>query len=122
MQCLDQNKQTIWYALYTGETELTDAYGNKTGQYEISYSTPVKVRMNVSASRGTSDLEQFGINDNYTKTIATDDMTTPFDTATVWWIGNGEPSATNSYNYITVRVARSLNSTRIAIREVNTLG
>ena len=87
----------------------------------MTYGTPVKARMNVSAARGTSDLEEFGINDNYTKRIATDDVTTPFDTATVWWIENGEPSASNPYNYVTVRVARSLNSTSIAIREVNTI-
>ena len=119
MLCLDQNKQTVYYALYSGKTELTDSYGNKTGEYTVTRSTPVKARMNVSASRGAADTEMFGINDAYSKTIVTDDMTTAFDTATVWWIGKTPNNDGTDFNFVTVRVAKSLNSVTIAISEAN---
>lgn len=119
MQCLDQNKRPVYYALYSGETELIDDYGNKTGQYTIIRTAPVKARMNVSAARGTADDEMFGVNDSYTKTIATDDLTTEFDASTVWWIGKTPNSNGDDFNFVTVRVAKSLNSVTIAIKEVN---
>ena len=36
MNCLARNKTTIYYATVSGKTELTDEYGNKTGQYELT--------------------------------------------------------------------------------------
>ena len=119
MLCLDQNKQTVYYALYSSKTELTDSYGNKTGEYTVTRTAPTKARMNVSAARGTADFEEFGINDSYSRRIATDDMTTAFDTNTVWWIDKTPNEAGTDFNYVTVRVAKSLNSVTIAIKEAS---
>ena len=120
MQALAQNKQPIWYALYTGKTDLIVG-GLKTGEKDASYTDPVKIWVNVSASRGTADIEQFGINENYERTICTDDVECPIAEDSLLWVGI-EPTdgqTQNPHNYKVVRVARSLNSVLIAIRKVS---
>lgn len=116
MMCLDQNKQTVYYALLSSVTELTDTEGNYTGEYAPVYSTPVEMRANVSAARGTSDVEQFGINTPYSKTIVTDDLSCPIAEDSVLWIG---VPTTAPYNYTVAQIAKSLNSITYAVEEVD---
>ena len=115
--CLAINKRPLWYALYQGKTQIEDEHGNKTGQWNTSYSSPVAVEMNISAAKGSSDVEQFGINENYSRTIVTDDMSCPINTDSVIWI-DADPD-TDPYNYRVVRVAKSLNTIVYAIQEVS---
>lgn len=122
MRTLAINKQTIYYALYNGTQDVV-IDGSRTGEKRNDYSPPVKVRMNVSAAKGTADTEQFGITDEYTKTVVTDDMVCPIDTESILWIGitpdaNGEGGAVK-HNYRVVRVAKSINSITYAVREVD---
>lgn len=121
MRTLAINKQTIYYSLYNGKEDVI-IDGHRTGEKRNSYSSPVKARMNVSAAKGTADTEQFGITDEYTKTIVTDDMACPIDTDSILWIGiapdvNGESGAVK-HNYKVVRVAKSINSITYAVAEV----
>ena len=57
MKALARNKQTLWYALYTGKTAVYDADGLFTGEYEEGYSTPVEAKMNISPANGRAALE-----------------------------------------------------------------
>lgn len=116
MRCLARNKQTLYYALYENSTELTDEYGNATGQLDNHYGSPIKVSMNISPARGTADVEQFGANLNYSKTLVTDDINCPIDEHSILWIGK---ETTEPHNYVVTQVARSLNSVTYAIKEVN---
>ena len=124
MRSLIQNKQKIYYALFDKKTAILDEYGNKTGEYEVSYKTPVEFHINVSAARGTADVEQFGINLNYTKTMVTNDLSCPIDENSVLWVGKDafetveEVTTVTPHNYVVVSVARSINSITYAIREV----
>ena len=120
MRSLARNKQKIYYALYASKTEVVDEYGNKTGEYSVTYSTPVEYHINVSAARGTADVEQFGINANYTKTMVTNDMSCPITESSVLWVGKEAVVDTviQPHNYVVVSVARSINSITYAIREV----
>lgn len=117
MRALERNKRTFYYALYEGKTALTDSNGMKTGEYGVSYSTPVQADMNVSAARGNADLEQFGVDVAYSHTAVTCDMTCPIDTHSIIWYG-ADPD-TEPHNYVVVRVAKSLNSIMYALQEVN---
>ena len=117
MRDLSRNKKTFYYALYLGNTEVIDEFGNKTGQYVPTYSDPTEYRANISPARGTADLEQFGINSNYTKVIVTSDMECPFTETTRLWIGI---PTSKSYNYVVTQRAESINSISFAIREVTT--
>lgn len=119
MRTLNRNKQTIFYALYEGNEESYDEYGNVTGEPVIKYSDPIEFKANVSPARGQSDVEQFGINANYTKTIVTDKMDCPIDEHSILWINipTSEP-----FNYVVTSVARSINSITFAVKEVETSG
>lgn len=119
MKDLSRNKKTFYYALYMGKTEDIDEFGNRTGQYVPTYTSPMLYRANISPARGTADLEQFGINSNYTKVIVTSDMECPFTETTRLWIGI---APTESYNYVVTQRAESINSISFAIREVTTSG
>ena len=123
MKALLRNKQTFYYANPSDESVQYDDYGNETSEPSITYGTPVSAQANISPARGTAELEQFGINANYSKTIVSDDLTLPVDKSTILWIGiapdkDGE-AGTIKHNYVVVGVAQSLNSTTIAIKEVS---
>lgn len=118
MRSLERNKQTFYYALYSGVTEVKDENGDYTGEREITYSSPVKYRANISAAKGESDTAPFGIETNYSKTISTNDMSCPIKEDSVLWIDK-DPT-TDPYNFLVVKVAKSLNSIMYAIREVST--
>ena len=123
MRALKRNKQTFWYANISKTDPAYDEYGNETGEQDITYDAPVSAVANISPSRGTADLDAFGINSDYSKTIVTDDLTLPIDKSTILWIGitpdsNGE-AGTIKHNYVVVTVAKSLNSLTIAIKEVS---
>lgn len=123
MRTLERNKQIFYYANIDSTAQATDEYGNETGETNITYTAPVAFMANISAARGTADLDAFGINANYTKQIVTDNLTIPVDKSTILWIGvepdeNGE-AGTVKHNYVVVAVAKSLNSVTIAVKEVS---
>ena len=117
MRTLEINKQPMWYALLTGKTEIIDEYGNHTGNYELTYSTPVLYPVNMSQSRGTADVEMFGINANYDRTFVTTDMSCPIAEDSIIWFG-ADPTK-DPHNYVVYQIANSLNSITYAIRAVD---
>lgn len=121
MRSLTRNKQTIYYALYTGDTENTDAT-LYTGEVVANFATPVAIRASVSAARGTSDIDLFGVNTSYNKTIIVDDLDCPIDEHSRLWVGR-EPTASNGvsvpHNYEVVMVAKSLNHITYAVQQVD---
>lgn len=120
MRTAQRNKQTVWYALFKGTNPVKDVNGNYTGEQEVEYYAPVQARMNISGSKGRADVEQVGIDAPFTRVAVTDDLSTPFDTATVFWIGK-EPvvnEANTTPNYRCTGVIRTINSCSIALKEV----
>lgn len=118
MRSLKRNKQTIYYALYVSKAEQTDKYGNMTGQPALTYSEIQSIDINVSAAKGTLEAEQFGINADYSRTMVTNDMECPITEGTVLWIER-TPSNGTPHNYVTTKVAKSINSITYAIKEVS---
>lgn len=117
MRTLKRNKRPVAYAFYDGVQELTDEYGNYTGEYDVSYTEPVKTKMNVSGGRGQADIALFGLTQTFGRTATTEDLETPFNTETVMWIetdpDNGEP-----FDYRVVAVSRTINQVVLALSEV----
>ena len=72
MRLLKRNKQQIYYALYEGKESIKDEYGNLTGEYEIKYSDPESLKVNISPARGETSTRQFGDYLNYERVIITD--------------------------------------------------
>ena len=134
MRTLQRNKRVLYYALYKGLTDVKDTDGNYTGEKEVTYYAPVKVRMNISGGRGRAEIEMFGVDNPFTHTVVTDDLLTPFDTDTIWWFGRGPCNAIagvaragisivgNSkdapYNFRCTGVSRTINQVVIALEEV----
>lgn len=131
MHSLNRNTQKIYYAEYTGKEPIRDAYGNLTGEYEVSYSEPKEYWINVSIAARTAfagdeiKLEEFGINSNYQRNLVTCDMNCPIMEDSVLWVGieptrevNGE-TVPVEHNFVIARKSISLNGISFAIREVN---
>lgn len=116
MRTTQRDKRTVAYAFYDGVTELTNSAGEYTGEYQVNYTTPIKKRMNVSGGRGSADVAMFGFDSAYARSIVTDDLTTPFNTDTVFWI-EADPD-TEPHDYRVVGVSRTINQVVIALAEV----
>ena len=115
MKTLHRNKQTFYYSNYLDKLPLKDENGDLTGEYTNYYSVPASALGYITAARGQAELDMFGVNTNYTKTIITDyDLGLTEDS--ILWIEN---DTAHSYDYIVVAVAKSLNHFTYAIRAVN---
>ena len=123
MRCMARNKTTFYYALYTGQTEIIDEYGNATGQYSVTYDNPLKALGNVSAAQGEMQTRQFGDSESYDKVIVIDDVNTPIDEYSILWVDTSPAlvggSTSTPHDYVVKKVARSLNSVSIAISKVS---
>ncbi len=121
MRTLLRNRQTIYYALVTDTTEIKDEYGNSTGSYQITYGSPVELKINVSEERGTVEATQTGLITTYRRTlVTTKDL--PIKDNTIFWVdivpdSDGE-SGTIKHNYIVEVISKSLNSLTITLKKV----
>ena len=135
MKCMERNKVRFFYALYMGKQEITDEYGNATGQYEVTHSPPVECYGNISAAKGETQSRQFGENEAYDKVIVLDNLSPNIDEYSVLWIdtmpeldqeGNlaldENEKIITPYDYIVKKVAKSLNSVSIAVSKVKVNG
>ena len=122
MRTSQRDKRPIWYALYQGVTDVTDADGNLNGEQAVSYTDPVKAMMNVSGGRGQAAIEAFGIENPFTVSAVTGDLTTPFNTDTIFWFGIDPVSASGenvAHNFICTGVARTINGVVLALKELD---
>ena len=136
MRDLLRNKRTVYYCLPEEDNvALVDENGNRTGEYVTIYNDAAMFRANVSAARGSADLELFGDAEAYDKVLVTTDIDCPIDENTVLFVDR-HPSYTEVsvkqktdsgsvtrmylaplYDYVVVKVARSINSISYAIRK-----
>ena len=116
MRGLERNKQSFYYALYSGVTDQTDSNGDLTGEKVITYGTPTEMRANIAPPKGLAIIEQFGVDSQCTRLICTTDMTCPLDLQSVLWI---DEVTTNPPNFKVVDVKRSLNSIIYGISEIH---
>lgn len=116
MRTTHRDKRPVAYAFYSGVEELTDEYGNYTGEYVVHYTTPVKTLMNVSGGRGQADIALFGLTDTFARTATTQDLETDFNTDMVFWVEK-DPDI-DPFDYRVVAVSRTINQVVIALAEV----
>lgn len=127
MRCLRRNKVNFFYALYEKKVALEDVYGNKTGEYEVFYTNPVKLSANISAARGETVTRQFGEDVAYDRVIVLEDPLCPIDEFSILWIDTmpeiGIDGDTETpHDYVVEKVARSINSVSYAVSKVNVRG
>ena len=138
MRTVQRNKEVVYYALYSGVTDVVDSDGNYTGEQIVSYGDIKRARMNVSGGRGRAEIELFGVDNPFTHTLVTEDLETPFDTDTIWWVRNESPlfspedydGVTTSDDYLfgtklgphnmrCTGVSRTINQVVIALAELD---
>lgn len=124
MRTATKNETAVWYANFVSETEELDAYGNHTGRYYPTYSTPKKVFVNLAGTRYTATWNLNGFETDYRRDIVTCDKTLDWKENTVLWIGI-EPTRVVEgvtvnvpHNFIVEKVSPTLNAVRYTIREV----
>lgn len=135
MRGLLRNKVKFYYALYEKREEITDEYGNTTGQYQTIYSKPIECYGNISPAMGEIQNRQFGESENYDKVIVLDNKDIPIDEYSLLWVdripllnelgelvlGEDDTEIT-PHDYVVKKVAKSLNNLSLAIRKVNVNG
>jgi len=121
MRSLDRNKTKFYYCLYTAESMPVDADGNYTGEPSATYGEPIEAYGNISAARGTAEIEQFGTGLSYDKTVTLEGIDWDIDEQTVLFVDsvpNDGALGNPPYDYKVVKVAKSLNEFVLAIAKV----
>lgn len=136
MRSLKKNMQKLYFATYSEQITIyqRDSDGNiiydeidgdlypRIIAERAGYGEPKEFYANISAAKGTSDSEVFGVSLDYTKTISTSDMTLPLSETSLIWFEtepryNSDGSVDeSSADYSVVRVAKSLNNIAYAIK------
>ena len=129
MRCLNRNKQAFSYCLFKEKIPMVDEYGNENGESIVAYHSAVSAYANISQATGQSNTEIFGTLENYDKVIVCD-LNMPIDENSVLFIDKAPEFASVAYSsassvsvplydYTVRRVAKSLNSTSIAVKKVD---
>lgn len=120
---LTKNHSKVWYANFIGNTEEVDVYGNHTGRYYPTYTTPTQKWMNIGWTIYPSRWDLNGITTDYRREIVTCDRTLGWKEDTVLWIGidpTDDQGQAVKPNYIVDKVSDTINAIRYRIREVET--
>lgn len=114
MRCMKRNKQKFYYANLdsVASTEVQDGDGFYTGENSINYTEPTEFRASISSAIGDTEIEVFGKDLQYDKTLCFDKVRPiGFDEYSVLWIDK-EPydnGVLTGYDYIVRKIAKSLN-------------
>ena len=138
MRQLNQNKQTLYYALYVDEVEIyaKDDDGNVIYQvidgveYPVvsstrsGYGAPTEFKANISFNSGETKMAEYGLNSgDYNAIISANKGELPFDERTLIW-HTSEPQydeeqqvLPESADYRVVAIKTSLNEERFILKK-----
>lgn len=116
MRNMKRNQRMIHYAAEITTEPILDEWGNDTLEVKRIYGDPVELRCNVSGTAGQEEVDVFGLQTEYSRTISFARNTCPLKEGYKVWFGV-EPSEPN--NYVVVRVADSKHVVLVALREVS---
>ena len=123
MRNLTINKTKHFVLNYKGEEKVKDDNGFYTGETTISYTKPIAFMGHISGARGSSQIEMFGTDVNYDKTIILtkkEFKKLKITENSVFFINtkptyeNGEPL----YDYRVMRIAETINEVALALEKV----
>jgi len=123
MRNLHINKSKFFYLNYVSKVKAKDEDNNDTGEYINSYTRPKMIMGHVSGARGSSQVEVFGTEINYDKTILltkNEFKKTKINENSVFFIERNVAYENNVplYDYRVVRIAETINEVLIAIEKV----
>ena len=124
MRQLSINKSIIKALNYRGVQDIVDDDGKTGGEKRVLYSPVITFKAHVSGAKGSSQVEAFGLDTSYNKTISMSkalfdklklNENTVFFIDTKVKFKDGEPL----YDYRVYRIAETVNEVMIAIKKVN---
>lgn len=128
MRNLERNKRNLVALNYVGLVNNTDTEGNLTGEKTIEYSSELIFKAHISSAKGTTQVENFGINADYDKTIILTKQEFDrlgLDENSVFFIDKLPQYDSNNnplYDYRVKRIAKTLNEVAIALLKVGNNG
>lgn len=114
MRNFRKNQRTLWFASYLRAEPILDEYGNETLEVKKVYSKPQELKINISANVGEEATHVFGDVSQYSRILTYVGAECPLKEQDELWI-NKDP--TEKANYEVVKVADSVNSWMIGVRE-----
>ena len=117
MRNLRANLSPVYYKNYIRQVEIEDQYGNVTGNFVPLYTSQKKAYLCVSPNKGSSEVNQFGTQTDYDRTMTTADTGCEINENSVLWIDGADPEG--AYNYRVKKRAAWKNSLQFAIQEVD---
>lgn len=117
MRDLKRNRQKLHYALFAEKTPILDEDGFETGDYTAGYGTPVEFKANISSAKGDANVDLFGLDISYQKTISTCSKLPIEEGTLIWHEAAVKDDDGESADYIVVAVAKSLNTVVYALQK-----
>lgn len=118
MRSLMRNRRAIAYKNYLRTEYEEDTLGRKTGHRVVVYSDVATVYGTVSAPTGSTSLQMFGTDENYSKVIVLDKPDIQITENSVFWIDKQYVEG-EAHDYIVRRVVRNRNFLFIGLRKVD---
>lgn len=138
MRQLNQNKQTLYYANFSGQVPIyaRDDDGNVITQvidgetvsvidsYRQGYTDAVEFKANISFNSGDTRMAEYGLNvDSYNAVISADKGKLPFNEQTLIWFESTPQYDVDKYilpesaDYRVVAIKTSLNEERFILKK-----
>lgn len=124
MRTMTRNRRVFYSASLEAVGMSTDADGNYVEEV-CNYSNPVSRKGTITPANGQANVQLFGANEVYDKVITLNQDETYLEIGSVLWvdtmpdIDEETGKTTTPYDYIVVKVAKSLNFVNVAIRKVD---
>lgn len=123
MRNLIINKSLFYFLNYVSEEKAKDSDGNYTGEAIITYTRPRMFMGHISGAKGSSQVEVFGTDINYDKTILLtkkEFIKTKINENSVFFIDKKVKydGTTPLYDYRVRKIAQTPNEVLIAIEKV----
>lgn len=116
MRDLRRNQQKIYYKQFVRSEQLKDEYGNYSGAEKNIYSDLRSINISLSANKGITSEQMFGNLADYDRTMSVTSLDCEINENSILWIDT-DP-ITKPHNFIVKKVAKSLNETVYAIKQV----
>lgn len=121
MRPIERAREKFYYKLLIGDMERVVG-GKATGVHIPMYSIAYEMWASISPAIGSTEVEQFGTDENYERTIVVGDVNCPIDEHTILWVDNikkpGKNTENTPHDYIVTSVSKSLFHIRYGIKKV----
>ena len=120
------NQSKLYVLNYLSKTKTKDSDGNYTGEETITYSRPIMFMGHISGAKGSSQIEIFGTEINYDKTLLitkTRFKALKITENSVFFVDKkpqyDSDYTTPLYDYRVKRIAETINEVAIALERVS---